>query len=347
MTVQPSAQGADFRLILAPMEGLADAVLRDVLTRVGGYDRCVTEFIRVTDTLLPDRVFHRLCPELAAGSRTLAGTPVRVQLLGSDPRMLGENAAKAASLGAEGIDLNFGCPAPTVNRHRGGAALLEEPALLRDIVSAVRAAVPRAIPVTAKMRLGLNDTTLALECTRALAEGGAEEIVVHARTKKDGYKPPARWEWLPRIREAAGNVPVVANGEVWTAEEWAQLREVSGCRDVMLGRGAVADPFLPLRIRGAHPLTPSRADWEALAPLIVAFWEGVQARVDPKHGPGRIKLWLKSLARAYPEAQALFDVIRTKTIASDIDDALACAGFPVRSSAGGATSHDERARGVG
>ncbi|MHB1115151.1 MAG: tRNA-dihydrouridine synthase, partial [Acidovorax defluvii] len=110
-------------LLLAPMEGLLDFVLRDVLTRVGGVDRCVSEFIRVTGTVLPDKVFLRYLPELRHGGRTLAGVPVRAQLLGSDPVCMAENAASLAALGPEGIDLNFGCPAKVVNRHGGGAAL--------------------------------------------------------------------------------------------------------------------------------------------------------------------------------------------------------------------------------
>ena len=104
------------------MEGLLDFVLRDILTRVGGVDRCVSEFIRVSDTLLPERVFTRVVPELLNGGRTFAGVPVRPQLLGSDPVCLAENAARAASISPFGIDLNFGCPAKTVNRHRGGPA---------------------------------------------------------------------------------------------------------------------------------------------------------------------------------------------------------------------------------
>ncbi|MBC7955438.1 MAG: tRNA-dihydrouridine synthase, partial [Cytophagales bacterium] len=139
-------------LLLAPMEGLLDYTLRDILTRVGGIDRCVTEFIRVTGTLLPDRAFLRTMPELRNGGCTPAGVPVRAQLMGSDPVCLAENAAKLAALGPAGIDLNFGCPAKVVNRHGGGAALLVDPPLLHSIVSAVRHAVPAAMPVSAKMR---------------------------------------------------------------------------------------------------------------------------------------------------------------------------------------------------
>ncbi|MEY2633672.1 MAG: tRNA-dihydrouridine(16) synthase, partial [Pseudomonadota bacterium] len=153
------------------MEGLADDVMREVLTAVGGYDWCVAEFIRVTGSLLPDRAFLRVCPELGQGSRTHAGTPVRVQLLGSDPDYLAINARRVALLQPAGIDLNFGCPAPTVNRHRGGAVLLDEPELLHRIAYTVRGGVPDGIPFTAKMRLGVRDTGRALECAQALVAG--------------------------------------------------------------------------------------------------------------------------------------------------------------------------------
>ena len=139
------------------MEGLLDATLRDVITRVGGIDRCVSEFIRITHTLLPERAFVRVVPELLNGGRTVAGVPVRPQLLGSDPVCLAENAQRLAGLNPPGIDLNFGCPAKTVNQSRGGAVLLDEPELVGRIVAAVRRAVPATIPVSAKMRLGYND----------------------------------------------------------------------------------------------------------------------------------------------------------------------------------------------
>ena len=137
------------KIVLAPMEGLADDVLRAVLTATGGYDWCVTEFVRVTNTILPHSLYTRTSPELKNGSRTASGTPVRIQLLGSDPQMLAANAAHLALLEPAGIDLNFGCPTPLVNRNRGGAALLDEPELLQRIAAAVRRAVPANIPVTA------------------------------------------------------------------------------------------------------------------------------------------------------------------------------------------------------
>ena len=194
------------------MEGLLDFVLRDVLTRVGGIDRCVSEFIRVTNTLLPERAFLRVVPELLTGGKTAAGVPVRPQLLGSDPTCLADNAARVAGLGADGVDLNFGCPAKVVNRHGGGAALLENPELLFKIMQAVRRAVPAHQVVSAKMRLGFHDDRLAEDCARALEAGGASEIVVHARTRADAYRPPAYWSRVADIA-AVVRTPLVANGK--------------------------------------------------------------------------------------------------------------------------------------
>ena len=119
------------------------------------------------------------------GAKTRAGVPLRVQLLGSDPACLADNAALACQLGSEVIDLNFGCPAKTVNKSRGGAVLLKEPELLHAILLQVRRTVPAHIPVTAKMRLGFDTPDSANECAIALAEGGASQIVVQSGTFKN------------------------------------------------------------------------------------------------------------------------------------------------------------------
>jgi tRNA-dihydrouridine synthase C len=305
--------GVWVRLLLAPMEGLLDDVLRAALTRVGGYDHAVSEFARVSGTVLPERFFRRIVPELDHGGRTAAGTPVHVQMLGSDPACMAVNAARLARLNPPGVDLNFGCPAPTVNRHRGGAVLLDEPELLWRITQAVGGALPAGLALSAKMRLGVNDPARAVECAQALVDGGAQLLVVHARTKADGYRPPAHWEWVARIAEAVP-VPVVANGEVWSAQDWVRCREVSGVADVMLGRGAVADPFLAQRIRAGRLHEPDAAErereWQALQPLIGAFVCGVQRKVEARHAPGRLKQWVHMLARKHARARALFACIR-------------------------------------
>jgi tRNA-dihydrouridine synthase C len=301
------------QLLLAPMEGLLDHHLRDMLTRVGGIDRCVSEFIRVTDTLLPERVFLRVMPELAHGGRTPSGVPVRGQLLGSDPACLADNAARLASMGTTGVDLNFGCPAKVVNRHGGGAALLADPELLHRILRAVRAAVPAHLAVSAKMRLGVDDDRRAEECAQALADGGADELVVHARTKRDGYRPPARWARVAQVREAV-KVPVVANGEIWTVDDALRCRAESGCADLMLGRGMVADPGLALAVRLAlagGAAAEHALDWPRLRDLLRLFWAGIERQITPRHRPGRLKQWLNFLRRRFPEAETAYQRLRT------------------------------------
>ena len=309
-------------LILAPMEGLLDFVLRDILTRAGGIDRCVSEFIRVTNTVLPARVFERIVPELLNGGRTFAGVPVRPQLLGSDPSCLADNAAVLAGLGPFGVDLNFGCPAKVVNRHGGGAALLEDPELLHRILRAVRSAVPAHMPVSAKMRLGLHDDKRAEECALALQEGGAGELVVHARTKADAYRPPAYWERIADIR-AVLQIPVVANGEIWNLQDAQRCRELSGCQALMLGRGMVTDPGLALAIAAQERLPPGSGRdggqaldvpviaWPVLLPLVADFWQLVRTRLDRKKQAGRLKQWLNFLRHRYPEAEGAYLELRT------------------------------------
>ncbi|WP_377156679.1 tRNA dihydrouridine synthase [Roseateles sp. UC29_93] len=299
-------------ILLAPMEGLLDHMLRDTLTRVGGVDRCVSEFIRITDRLLPRRVFTRIVPELLHGGRTHAGVPVRAQLLGSDPQCLAENAARLAELDPEGIDLNFGCPAKTVNRHRGGAVLLDEPELVGEIVAAVRRAVPAHLPVSAKMRLGNEDRGRMLECARAIEAAGASELVVHGRTKRDGYKPPAYWDQIAVLREAVG-IEVVANGEVWTVEDALRCLEESGCTSLMLGRGMVADPGLALAVRAAlgHASGAAALPWADVIPLMESFFAQVRRNVATRHQAGRLKQWLHYLRRRYPEAEDTYQRVRT------------------------------------
>lgn len=294
------------RILLAPMEGLLDTILRDLLTQVGGIDLCVTEFVRVSGSVLPKRSFERIAPELLNGSRTPSGVPVRVQLLGSDPACMADNAARLAQSQPAGIDLNFGCPAKTVNRHKGGAIMLREPDSIHRVVAAVRQSIPPQILLTAKMRLGYEDKNLAVACAQAMADGGAAELVVHARTKTEGYRPPAHWEWVGKIQDEVA-VPVVANGEIWTVDDYRRCRAISGVADVMLGRGMVANPGLALQIKhGDEAALP----WEALGGLLWNFWEQTSPLQGRQHC-GRMKQWLNYLRKHYPEAEQAFQTVRT------------------------------------
>ena len=287
------------------MEGLTDPIMRDVLTHVGSFDWCVTEFIRVTDSVLPDHVYHNYCPELLNNGKTAAGTPVHVQFLGNNPEMLAANAVRAVELGAPAIDMNFGCPAKTVNRHRGGSVLLDEPETVHVLVKAVRDAVPADIPVSVKMRLGYMDRNYTLENAHAIEDAGAAWLTVHARTKAEGYTPPAFWDQLKPIREAL-KINVIANGEIWTNSDAKQCQIESGCEDLMIGRAAVTTPDITQCIRQNkdEPLIT----WNELLALQVRFLSGPYKKEI--NMVGRYKQWIGMMSKHYPEAKLLWNEVK-------------------------------------
>ena len=293
------------KLVLAPMEGLTDPIMRDVLTHVGSFDWCVTEFIRVTDSVLPDHIYHSYCPELLNDGKTAAGTPVHVQFLGNNPTMMAANAVRAVELGAPAIDMNFGCPAKTVNRHRGGSVLLDEPETVYQLVKAVRDAVPAEIPVSAKMRLGYMDRNFTLENAHAIEDAGAAWVTVHARTKADGYTPPAFWDQLQPIRHAL-SINVIANGEIWNNQDARQCLIESGCEDLMIGRAAVTTPDVTQCIR--QNKDEAILQWSDLITLQIRFLNGSYKK--EMNMVGRYKQWLGMMSKHYPEAKLLWDEVK-------------------------------------
>jgi tRNA-dihydrouridine synthase C len=305
------------KIVLAPMEGVIDHLMRHMLTSLGGIDLCMTEFVRIVDQKLPERVYYRYCPELHHGGKTPSGVPVRVQLLGQDPDWLSENAVVATSLGSPGIDLNFGCPAPLVNRNKGGAILLKEPDALYRIVKAVRAAVPSHLPVTAKMRLGYEDKYLAVENAQALAEAGASEIAIHARTKSDGYKPPAYWDSIAEIKKQV-NTPLIANGEIWNPEHAKRCQQQSNCDNIMLGRGALAVPNLAAWIRGSA----DKLTWNELLALMLEYSKYEIEGDKGLYYSNRVKQWFVYIKQQYPEAEPFFREIRVIKKADEMYNAI-------------------------
>lgn len=295
-------------LSLAPMEGVMDWVFRDLVTSMGGVDQVTTEFLRVTQHLHQDKIFYRYAPELHTGSRTRSGTPLFVQLLGGHAEPMAENALRAAQLGAFGIDLNFGCPAKTVNRHDGGASLLRFPDRLFAITEAVRKAVPAEIPVTAKMRLGFEDPSLCLENALAFQEAGASVLTVHCRTKVQGYKPPAHWEWIPRIKEKV-KIPIVANGDIVDLKSLETCFQITGCDRFMLGRAALRHPAIFAEIRGKQNAT---ATWETHGKLVHGFFKASCEYFNEHYATARTKQFLRNLTIHSAEAREVFE--QTKTI---------------------------------
>lgn len=284
-------------LILAPMEGVTDAPMRAVQGAVGVFTFAVTEFLRVSHAVPPRHVFYSHVPELHTAATTLTGLPVQVQLLGGDAGRMAASAVRAHELGATAIDINFGCPAPTVNRHDGGAALLRHPKRIREIVSAIRAALPAAVPVSTKLRLGWDGIDAIHENAAMAAEGGAAWLTIHGRTRVAGYAPPIHWEPIGKVRERLG-LPVVANGDIWTLDDFRRCRDATGCRHFMLGRGALANPRLARQVAVELGLLPREEEsrepfeWSSLLRSLVEWSHRFEMMQSDKN-VSRLKQWLR------------------------------------------------------
>lgn len=301
-------------LVLAPMDGITDAPMRALQGATGAFGYAVSEFLRVSGEPLPAKVFRRDIPEICDGGVTPTGMPVQVQLLGGDPERMAISSLVACKAGAKGIDINFGCPAPTVNRHDGGASLLNHPCRIREIVNAVRSAVPPEIPVSAKLRLGWESIDAIHENAEMAAEGGASWLTIHARTRAQGYTPPVYWKPIRQVRESL-QLPVIANGDIWTIEDFQQCVEETGCIHYMIGRSALARPSLPYEIAGKLGLRTGpvpQTDWIALLQGLVSYTAFYEDRV-PARTVLRLKQWLK-FATNFGDFEHFDLVKRTETV---------------------------------
>lgn len=298
------------------MEGVIDPVVRKMMATFSGVDLLVTEFIRVTDKLLPDHVFHKVYPELLQQA-SVGGVSVIPQLLGGQAEPMAENAHRLTELGAPAIDLNFGCPAKTVNRHDGGASLLQKPERLYNIISTIRRSV--SIPISAKVRLGFMDKSLHQEIALAVSEAQARWLTVHARTKIEGYQPPAHWEFIASMKEVS-KIPVIANGDIWSIADYLRCRDISGCQDVALGRGMLANPLLALQIKSLYRKshlsseTLPKMDWSFVqTQWLPQFLDSSKRYKNEHYALTRGKQFIKLLGRGYPEAVSLFENIKTSS----------------------------------
>lgn len=320
---RPDAPG--LFLVLAPMDGVTDGSYREVLTAmfggVSGISLCVSEFVRVTHQVITPAVLLRHCPELGHGRRghTRAGVPVFVQLLGGEPRWMAESARVAAELGAPGIDLNFGCPAKTVNNSDGGATLLKDPCRVEAVTAAVRKAVGDAIPVTAKVRIGWADAEPMADVAKAAEQGGASWLTVHGRTRKQLYAPPVDLHAIGRAR-AAVRMPVVANGDLNDVEALLRCAEVSGCSAFMIGRGAMARPDLFAAARGWRSAVLER---DEMRELLLSYIAQMLIDGSSAHAVlGRLKQWLRMGASQRTDLSEWFEVIKRLPTLAEAEQAL-------------------------
>ena len=326
MTLVNTAMHHQPILALAPMDGITNAITRELLTQLntdaGGMSAvqlCASEFVRVTQAPIPPKVLLREVPELKRDGCTPCGVPVFVQLLGGDPAPMAETARRAAALGARGIDINFGCPAKTVNRHDGGAALLKYPERMTAITAAMRQALPDHVPLSVKIRTGWDSAAHVEVLAQAAERGGATFLTVHGRTRLEMYKPAANMDAVARAR-AAVSIPVIANGDLLSPSTIASCAAKTRCDAFMIGRGAMAQPNLFSQMARHDPPFDERRYAEFLLTYVERM---IDATGSDMHALGRLKSWLCLASKVSPERKVLFDSLkRAATLSQAI--ALLC-----------------------
>lgn len=229
-------------VMLAPMAGVTDWAFRSVCARLGAAVT-VTEMVSSRALVYQDRKSRALL-------RKNPGSLCGAQIFGNDPQIMAQAAALAAEYsGCDFIDINMGCPMPKIVNNGDGAALLREPELAGRIVRAVSAAV--RLPVTVKTRLGWDRGSLcAVEFARRMEDSGAAAVTIHGRTRAMQYAGRADWDEIGKVVQAV-RIPVIANGDLFSAEDALRCRAHCGAALYMVGRGSFGDPWLPGRIAAA------------------------------------------------------------------------------------------------
>jgi nifR3 family TIM-barrel protein len=231
-------------VVLAPMAAVTDLPFRTVCEELG-VGLTITEFLSAEAlTQGAKKTVDKLTP-------SLGGRPFGVQIFGRESERLAQAALMAVEIGAALVDINMGCPAKRVVAGACGSALMREPELAQELVRAVRAAVPAHLPVTVKHRAGWDERHLnAPEFAAAMVEAGAAMVTVHGRTRAQGFSGKSDRGIIGRVRSALPvHIPVVGNGDVITVEDYVRMREETGCDAVMIGRGAMGNPWLFRAIR--------------------------------------------------------------------------------------------------
>lgn len=225
---------------LAPMAGVSDKAFRLICKEMGAA-YLVTEMVSAKALCFQDKKSRKLM-DLDGGQH-----PVAIQLFGYEPDVMAEGARLAMEHGPDVIDINMGCPAPKITSNFSGSRLMTKPELAEEIVKAVVAAVQ--IPVTVKFRKGFEaGEDIAADFARRMEAAGASALTIHGKTRAQMYAPPVDRDCIRSVKEAV-QIPVIANGEVDSVESYQQMLDETGCDLVMVGRGALGNPFLFRQIK--------------------------------------------------------------------------------------------------
>lgn len=233
------------KAVLAPMAGVTDRAFRELCMGYGAA-YCVSEMVSAKGLIMSDRKTAEL---LAISDNE---RPMAIQLFGYEPEVLAQAARIAAQQNPAAIDINMGCPAPKIAGNHSGSALMKDPALCGRIVETVAKAVD--IPVTVKIRKGWDSSSVnAVEVARACESAGAQMIAVHGRTREQMYAPPADWDIIAAVKNAV-SVPVIGNGDIYSAKDAMMMLEKTGCDLVMVGRGSLGNPWIFREINSQYDL---------------------------------------------------------------------------------------------
>lgn len=288
-------------LVLAPMEGVTDVAFRRLVRNIGGVGLTCTEFIPARGLAEEHK------KALHTATFDADEHPVVVQVYGRDPELLAEGARVAEGLGADVIDLNMGCPSKRVCQNSGGSSLLKEPDHARAIVRAIRAAVTK--PFTVKMRSGWDpEHRNAPEIAYMCQEEGVEAVTVHWRTRTDGYGGTRDVSTIAEVKRRL-SIPVIANGDVVDVPSARRMLDDTGADAVMIGRGAIQDPWVFRRIQadlaGRPPVVVDASEKER---VLLAYFAEVADRSKTEHGAlGRWKKIARYFTDGVPHGAVLRD----------------------------------------
>ena len=221
--------------VLAPMAGVSDRAYRELCVRFGAA-YCVSEMVSSKALSFNSKKSEELM-EISDLER-----PCGIQIFGDDPKCMADAAKHALENKPDIIDINMGCPAPKISSNGSGSALMKKPRLCGEIVKAVTAVTD--IPVTVKIRKGWDDDSVnAVEVAKICESAGAAAITVHGRTRQQYYKPPVDYDIIKAVRESV-SVPVIANGDIDSAERAKEVMDITGCDLVMIGRATLGNPWI-------------------------------------------------------------------------------------------------------